>query len=94
MFDAKCRDSNRVDQDLGLLQAIDERLAVWGWQTGTGARFAIIIDSWGKEGKPIIEKKGTGDGKESKSVGGRSVQTSDVRPVSSTYLHLGYQDSI
>ncbi|KAL9634618.1 MAG: hypothetical protein Q9164_003987 [Protoblastenia rupestris] len=80
IFDARCRDRNRVDQDLGLLQAIDERLSIWGWQTGTGARFAIIIDTWGQGGKPVIERKGTGEGKEVRSVAGRGVQDADVRP--------------
>jgi len=38
-----------VDQDLGCLQHVDERLSIYGWETGTGARFAIIVDAWGKE---------------------------------------------
>ena len=41
-----------MDQDLGLLHAIDERLSVWGWETGTGVRFAIVLDVWGREGRP------------------------------------------
>ena len=82
IFDARCRDRNRVDQDLGMLQVIDERLSIWGRQTGTGARFAIIVDTWGKEGKPVVERKGTGEGKGGRSVAGRSVQDADVRSVS------------
>lgn len=82
VFDARCRDKNKVDQDLGLLQAVDERLSIWGWQTGTGARFALIIDAWGKEGKPTIERKDTGDNKEGKSSARRGVQSSDIKPVS------------
>ncbi|KAL8669718.1 MAG: hypothetical protein Q9168_005702 [Polycauliona sp. 1 TL-2023] len=35
-----------------MLQAIDERLSIWGWQTGTGTRFAVIVDMWGKQGRP------------------------------------------
>ena len=50
MFDARARDRNRVDQDLGMLQAIDERLSIWGWETGTGTRFAVVVDAWGKGG--------------------------------------------
>ena len=50
IFDLRARDKNRVDQDLGLLHAVDERYSVWGWQTGTGTRFAIILDMWGREG--------------------------------------------
>lgn len=82
IFDARCRDRNRVDQDMGMLQAIDERLSIWGWQTGTGARFAIIIDTWGKGGKPVFERKATGESKEARVVAGRGVQDADVRPVS------------
>ncbi|KAL9034485.1 MAG: hypothetical protein Q9214_007022, partial [Letrouitia sp. 1 TL-2023] len=57
MFELRTRDRNRVDQDLGMLQAVDERLSIWGWETGTGTRFAIVLDMWGKDGRP-----GTGHG--------------------------------
>ncbi len=40
-----------MDQDLGCLQHVDERLSIYGWETGTGARFAIIVDTWGKDGR-------------------------------------------
>ena len=50
IFDLRARDKNKVDQDLGLLHAVDERLSVWGWETGTGVKFAIVLDMWGKEG--------------------------------------------
>ena len=50
VFDMRARDKSRVDQDLGLLHAVDERLSVWGWETGTGTRFAIVLDMWGREG--------------------------------------------
>ncbi|KAI4201815.1 MAG: hypothetical protein LQ350_003015 [Teloschistes chrysophthalmus] len=43
--------TTRVDQDLGMLQIVDERLSVWGWQTGTGVKFAIVVDMWGREGR-------------------------------------------
>lgn len=33
-----------------MLQAIDERLSIWGWETGTGTRFAVVVDAWGKGG--------------------------------------------
>ncbi|MCJ1356035.1 MAG: hypothetical protein MMC33_006029 [Icmadophila ericetorum] len=50
IFDLRARDKNKVDQDLGLLHAVDERLSVWGWETGTGVKFAIVLDMWGREG--------------------------------------------
>ncbi|KAL8721118.1 MAG: hypothetical protein Q9225_002141 [Loekoesia sp. 1 TL-2023] len=67
IFELRTRDHNRVDQDLGMLQAVDERLSIWGWETGTGTKFAVVVDMWGKEGRP------------STALG---VKGEDVRPVS------------
>ena len=53
-FALRMQDKNSLSQDLGLLQAIDERLSVWGWQTSTGTRFAIVLDMWGREGQESI----------------------------------------
>ncbi|CAD6570831.1 MAG: hypothetical protein ASARMPREDX12_003953 [Alectoria sarmentosa] len=61
IFDARARDRNRVDQDLGMLQAVDERLSIWGWETGTGTRFAIVVDAWGKGGNRGAKGMGDGD---------------------------------
>lgn len=49
-----------------MLQVIDERLSIWGWETGTGTKFAIVVDMWGMDGRP-----GTGFG----------LKGEDVRPV-------------
>ncbi|KAI9796542.1 MAG: hypothetical protein M1833_006106 [Piccolia ochrophora] len=38
-----------VNQDFGLLHAVDERLACYGWLTNTGVKFVIVIDM---EGRP------------------------------------------
>ncbi|KAF2013835.1 Sedlin [Aaosphaeria arxii CBS 175.79] len=38
-----------VDQDFGLLQAVDERLAMYGWLTNTGVKLVIVVDM---EGRP------------------------------------------
>lgn len=70
IFDALARDRNRVDQDLGMLQAIDERLSIWGWETGTGARFAVVVDAWGRSGNK----------------GSRGVSDGDLRGVSCSTL--------
>ncbi|KAI9749262.1 MAG: hypothetical protein M4579_006940 [Chaenotheca gracillima] len=37
-----------ADQDLGLLQALDERLACYGWATNTGVKFVIVVDMAGR----------------------------------------------
>jgi hypothetical protein len=33
-----------ADQDFGLLQAVDERLATYGWLTNTGVKLIIVVD--------------------------------------------------
>lgn len=65
-----------------MLQAIDERLSIWGWQTGTGTKFAIVIDTWGKEGR-------SGSSMESSMVGGRGrgLGDGDVKVVSVPAYH-------
>jgi len=40
--------SKTVGQDFGLLQAIDERLAMYGWLTNTAIKFVIIVDMEGR----------------------------------------------
>ncbi|KAL8857363.1 MAG: hypothetical protein Q9178_006129 [Gyalolechia marmorata] len=66
IFELRTGDHNRVDQDLGMLQAVDERLSIWGWQTGTGTKFAVIVDMWGKQGRPST---------------GLGIKGDDVKPV-------------
>jgi len=41
-----------VGQDFGLLQAIDERLAMYGWLTNTGVKFVIVVDMSGRLVQP------------------------------------------
>lgn len=47
IFDIRLRDK-LVEQDLGLLHAVDERLATYGWLTNTGIKFIIAIDMMGR----------------------------------------------
>ena len=37
-----------VSGDLGLLHAVDERLAVYGFETNTGTRFVVVVDMRGR----------------------------------------------
>lgn len=76
VFELRSRDRDRFDQDLGLLQIIDERLSIWGWETGTGTRFAIVVDARGGDGV-----EGAGRGVKS---GGRLLADGDVRGVCAT----------
>ncbi|KEF57177.1 uncharacterized protein A1O9_07367 [Exophiala aquamarina CBS 119918] len=39
--------NSSLSHDLGLLQAVDERLSCYGWQTNTGIKFVIVIDMMG-----------------------------------------------
>ncbi|KAJ6012924.1 hypothetical protein N7499_012475 [Penicillium canescens] len=48
VFDIRCKQTS-IDQDLGLLHAIDERLAAYGWLTTTGVKLLIIVDVFGRE---------------------------------------------
>ncbi|EOA81193.1 hypothetical protein ACJQWK_07457 [Exserohilum turcicum] len=45
-----------ADQDFGLLQAVDERLAMYGWLTNTGVKFIIVVDMEGKPANPLDHK--------------------------------------
>ncbi|RMZ85357.1 hypothetical protein DV737_g821, partial [Chaetothyriales sp. CBS 132003] len=47
IFDIRAR-TKTLDQDLGLLHPIDERLAAYGWLTNTGIKFIIIVDMLGR----------------------------------------------
>lgn len=44
-----------------MLQAIDERLSIWGWETGTGTRFAVVVDAWGRGGNRGLRGVSDGD---------------------------------
>lgn len=39
--------SKGLTHDFGLLHALDERIAMYGWQTNTGVKFVIVIDMEG-----------------------------------------------
>jgi hypothetical protein len=52
------RQNNKsIDQDLGLLQAIDERLATYGWLTNTGVKLIIVVDMAGRPPPQEADKK-------------------------------------
>ncbi|KAH7125365.1 Sedlin [Dendryphion nanum] len=59
-----------VDQDFGLLQAVDERLAMYGWLTNTGVKLVIVVDM---EGRPATAL----DSKASTAIG---LRDSDLKP--------------
>jgi trafficking protein particle complex subunit 2 len=60
-----------ADQDFGLLQAVDERLAMYGWLTNTGVKFVIVLDMAARVSR---------DAKPNAALG---VKDSDLKPVGS-----------
>ncbi|PWY63540.1 Sedlin [Aspergillus eucalypticola CBS 122712] len=54
------RKQTSIDQDLGLLQAVDERLAAYGWLSTTGVKFLVIVDLIGQ---PISDEDPKGSTK-------------------------------
>ena len=40
--------SKTVGHDFGLLHALDERLAMYGWLTNTGVKLVIVVDMEGR----------------------------------------------
>ena len=56
IFDIR-QNNNTIDQDLGLLQAVDERLATYGWLTNTGVKFVVVVDMAGRPFNPDEDRK-------------------------------------
>ena len=56
IFDIRTR-AKTLDQDLGLLHALDERLAAYGWLTNTGIKFIIIVDMMGRPNEDADSRK-------------------------------------
>jgi hypothetical protein len=73
IFDLRARNTF-IDQDLGLLQALDERLACYGWLTNTGVKILIIVDFAG------THVAGTGQKQNNTPLMG--IKHSDLKPVS------------
>jgi len=61
--------SKGVGHDFGLLHALDERLAMYGWLTNTGVKLVIVVDM---EGAPAEGMKITA---------GQGLRGSDLTPV-------------
>ncbi|KZM25245.1 ATP binding [Ascochyta rabiei] len=65
-----------ADQDFGLLQAVDERLAMYGWLTNTGVKIVIVVDMEGRPATALDSKAATAVG----------LRDADLKPVGSTRL--------
>ncbi|OJJ71501.1 hypothetical protein ASPBRDRAFT_44434 [Aspergillus brasiliensis CBS 101740] len=76
------RKQTSIDQDLGLLQAVDERLAAYGWLSTTGVKFLVIVDLIGQ---PISDE----DLKNSTKLGLRESDLKAVfRALQTAYVQL------
>lgn len=60
-----------ADQDFGLLQAIDERLAMYGFLTNTGVKFVVVVDMEGRAATAT----------ESKLSAAVGLRDADIKPV-------------
>lgn len=58
-----------LTQDFGLLHALDERIAMYGWMTNTGVKIVIVVDM---EGAPA---------EGGKMAAGLGLRNSDLTPV-------------
>lgn len=58
-----------LTQDFGLLHALDERIAMYGWLTNTGVKIVIVVDM---EGSPA---------EGAKMAAGLGLRNSDLTPV-------------
>ncbi|KAJ8067662.1 hypothetical protein OCU04_003270 [Sclerotinia nivalis] len=87
IFDARNRTSagnQNLTGDLGLLYAVDERLAAYGFETNTGVRFVVFVDGRGrvvKGGVGAGAGSGGGGGGGEGGVGGGGVREADVRSI-------------
>lgn len=72
MFDIRQKQTS-IDQDLGLLHAVDERLAAYGWLTTTGVKFLVVVDLLGQQTTIGSER--------SKSATMAGLKDSDLKPV-------------
>jgi hypothetical protein len=61
-----------ADQDFGLLQAVDERLAMYGWLTNTGVKLVIVVDMEGR----------TANAQDTKVTPAVGLRDADMKPVS------------
>ena len=60
-----------ADQDFGLLQAVDEKLAMYGWLTNTGVKIVVVVDMEGRPANALDSKAATAVG----------LRDADMKPV-------------
>ncbi|KIX95328.1 uncharacterized protein Z520_08845 [Fonsecaea multimorphosa CBS 102226] len=95
VFDLRARTTKLLDSDLGLLQAIDDRLSCYGWLTNTGIKFIIVVDMMGRPATSPSDENGSKDLAKDKrrfppaAVGLRDADLKPAfRAVQTAYIHL------
>ncbi|CAN9375550.1 unnamed protein product [Alternaria alternata] len=73
-----------ADQDFGLLQAVDERLAMYGWLTNTGVKFVIVVDMEGRPATALDSKTATAVG----------LRDADMKPGVADGLHQAIEEPV
>ena len=81
IFEARARanalNGQGLSSDYGLLKNVDERLAMFGWETNTGVRFVVGVDMRGSGGEREEEaRRGKG------VVGGLGLREGEMKIVS------------
>ena len=66
-----------AEQDFGLLQAVDERLACYGWLTNTAVKFVVVVDM---AGRPLGPTEAFD--RRTLAAGVMGLRDTDLRPVS------------
>ncbi|TDZ13279.1 Trafficking protein particle complex subunit 2-like protein [Colletotrichum sidae] len=74
--------------EVGLLHAVDERLAAYGWETNTGVKIVVVVDMRGRR----VGAGGAGGGADAKGRGAVGLREQELRvvfrAVQSAYVRL------
>ncbi|KAI0134456.1 Sedlin, N-terminal conserved region-domain-containing protein [Xylariales sp. AK1849] len=90
VFESRARHASTsntlLSGDFGLLHAVDERLAAYGWETNTGVRFVVVVDM---RGRVLDRKAGAAGAATNAGVGLRDGELKVVfRAVQTAYVRL------
>ncbi|KAI1421125.1 Sedlin [Xylaria sp. FL1777] len=67
--------------DFGLLHAIDDRLAAYGFETNTGVKFVAVVDMRGRLAKNPATAAAAGRGSGGGGIGGVGLRDNELKPV-------------
>jgi hypothetical protein len=67
--------------DFGLLHAVDDRLAAYGFETNTGVKFVAVVDMRGRLPRSAAGDAAGGGGVGGKGAGGVGLRDNELKPV-------------